>query len=1102
MRSNRRPNVFRAVIVGVLLTIALAVVGLSLAEDEPGGGSGSLLGVRILGVERGQLERLGIDPQQGAEGEGLLADVADGQLVRLRAEGVAFEVLGRAAVFSSDDVADRGQCTRTNDKNVTVDCSGQWYESLVTLKGCDIEGARVTEVRYSLVFLTNQATGKLCPVCYGQLDVELYNTYGSVVLNSSKPACCNNTGAQAVGEEGLAAGPCVLEGSTHEFDGDLVPAVWTVRMRNPCGYGNCADFVLDSWEITVYYADPIPTPTHTMTVGPSQTPLPIATPSITQTPFPMVTPSTTHTPFPIITPTHTPSPTPSATPAPVADLVADSLEVTQGVQDLLNSVDLVANKNTYVRFHVHSVSGIHPTWAILVIERGTNSTTILPVNAGGPVINVQPSPDRAVLDHAFLFELPDGYKDGTVTLTAHMNPNLPVHDPAETTYANNSATTTVTFESVDPLNLVIYRVGYELDGTIYTPLPYHRVMLEDWLRRAYPVSSINVWSRYYFYGEAELKSDGSGNLRRPNCNKVNRNLRTKRRWDLNHGAGIPSGARYYGMVDDGGGFMRGCARGIPSKIASGPTGTGNFGWDFDGSYGDWYGGHELGHTYGRHHAAFCGAGGGASYPYSMGRISPVLSGDAAIYGFDISTWEIYGPTWTDVMTYCDFEWLSDFTYEGIMSYLQTRATVASAEGLKMYPADRLLVTGSIDPLTQEAELDPLFIIPDAGEPEPSTPGDYAIVLRDAGGTELARYPFTPEPMEYGPTLPGIPADDAAGELAIDELMLYVAGTTRVEIESQGTVLAQVNAGLSSPTVSIIYPNGGETLTGNPINVSWSASDPDDDPLFFHVEYSRDDGATWEMLALDLAATSVSLEASDVGSATRGRFRVWVSDGIHTTSDASDDSFSVPNHEPTVEIVEPESGVTVAISQTLTLRGMAYDADTGSMPREQLAWVSSLDGMLDSGDGLSTAALTAGAHTITFRADDGDGGVAEDSVDVTVVSDFRQLPPVPDQLMAGPSLIWFRPAEGQTRALLSIDNLNIGNAISWDAAVGRSWVQLSATAGTTPDQVTASFDGAGLSLGRHTTTITVTSEDLPGESVVIQVEAMAYYCLDLPIVFRQ
>jgi hypothetical protein len=254
--------------------------------------------------------------------------------------------------------------------------------------------------------------------------------------------------------------------------------------------------------------------------------------------------------------------------------------------------------------------------------------------------------------------------------------------------------------------------------------------------------------------------------------------------------------------------------------------------------------------------------------------------------------------------------------------------------------------------------------------------------------------------------------------------------------------------------------------------------------------------------MDLTETSVSLDASDVGSTSEGRFRVWVSDGIHTTSDASDGSFSVPNHEPTVEILDPDTGTTVAISQTVTLRGRAYDADTGSMAGEQLTWVSSLDGRLGYGATVSIEALTVGTHTITFRADDGEGGVAEESVEVTVVSGFSQLPAVPDRLVAGPSLIWFSPAEGQTSALLSIDNANLENAISWSAVAGQEWVELSAVTGMTPDQVTVGLNGAGLAQGRHSTTISVTSEDLPGESVVIRVEAViSGYVLNLPIVLR-
>jgi len=829
---------------------------------------------------------------------------------------------------------------------------------------------------------------------------------------------------------------------------------------------------------------------------------------------PTFTPTRTFTPSPTNTATRTSTPTrtatrtatPTRTPTPSTDLVADKLEVTQGVQDLNNSVRLVANKRTYVRFHVHSTTGLHPTGALLFAQRGSNITALFPINAGS--VTVRPLPGRGVLNHSFLFELPNGYKTGTVTLTAYMNPLLfwpATRDPLEWSYANNSATATVSFEPVSSLNLVIYRVGYRLGGTTYYPSISDRNQLIDWLKRAYPVSHINVWKRNYYYGDASVNSQG--NMTHPNCGDVNSILSTKRLFDKLFGwlfsSGPPTGAHYYGMVDDGGDFMRGCAKGIPAYTAAGPTGSSTWGWDFDGSYGDWYGGHELGHTYGRYHAMFCGAGGGIPYPYPSGRISPSLTGNSAIYGFDISNHDIYGPSWKDLMSYCDNQWLSDFTYEGLMDYFQTHVTVAGADRRTLDQTDRLLVSGTIDPTTDEVALNPLMVIPDAGDIQERIPGDYAIVLRNASNLELARYPFTALTLEdEKPQVAAVNEDLNVDLLLITELVPYVGGTTKVEIEKLGSVLTHVTAGAAPPIVNLTYPNGGEVVTEDPINVNWTADDPDGDPLFFSLQYSRDDGVSWEMLAQNLTDTSVDLTASSVGSAAQGRFRVWASDGIHTTTDESDASFTVPNRLPEIEITEPTGPVTIAISQTLTLEVDAYDPESGTMAGSQLEWLSNLDGSLGSGDSLTIETLTEGIHTVTLLADDGEGGVMTDTVQVTVVAELTDLPAVPDRLVAGPSLITFDVGVGGTTAQVSIENENTGNPIAWSAVASEPWVQLSATSGTTPAEITASFNDTGIGPGTHGATITVTSADLPGESVIIIVEAViSGYELNLPLILR-
>jgi hypothetical protein len=133
----------------------------------------------------------------------------------------------------------------------------------------------------------------------------------------------------------------------------------------------------------------------------------------------------------------------------------------------------------------------------------------------------------------------------------------------------------------------------------------------------------------------------------------------------------------------------------PGHVASGPTGTpaGSFGWDADASYGDWYGGHELGHTYGRRHPGFSDACSGAMqsrddpfYPFPIGFIgNPTLMD---FFGFDLGdaglmiAQQVYAPNlWTDVMTYRCNEWISSYTYGGILDLLRREEGTSGARAL-------------------------------------------------------------------------------------------------------------------------------------------------------------------------------------------------------------------------------------------------------------------------------------------------------------------------------------------------------------------------------------------------------------------------------------
>ena len=115
-------------------------------------------------------------------------------------------------------------------------------------------------------------------------------------------------------------------------------------------------------------------------------------------------------------------------------------------------------------------------------------------------------------------------------------------------------------------------------------------------------------------------------------------------------------------------------------------GNGTWGWDFDGSYGDWYTGHELGHTYGRRHPGFCGESASDldNYPFANGQLA---NSNTSFAGFDVgdptnglAMAALPGTQWHDVMTYCSFQWLCAYTYLGV------RRRLAGEEALPSGPA--------------------------------------------------------------------------------------------------------------------------------------------------------------------------------------------------------------------------------------------------------------------------------------------------------------------------------------------------------------------------------------------------------------------------------
>jgi len=664
------------------------------------------------------------------------------------------------------------------------------------------------------------------------------------------------------------------------------------------------------------------------------------------------------------------------------------IEVNQGVQDLNNSTTLIANKRTVVRGYPQSRSGtFYSVPGRLYVYRGaTFMGTLAPSNSGG-AINVKSSPDRNQLNDGYYFDVPTGWL-GTGNVTFQCEVNTPLKY-ADYNYGNDLGSVTVNFHASPAMNLLMVDVPYWSGGVVQHVRNFDRQRLEAWLRNAYPINSLSVKWAYL--------DPPYGSL--PDAGTVDNDLFWDKFWNPFKFFPDPY-ARYYGMAIDTGGFMRGLAAGIPSTIAAGPTGPSG-GWDTDGSYGDWYGGHELGHTYGRAHvrgAPYAGPGGcgdeagpDGSYPYGSGKISPGTSPWATNtkYGLDWSagSLRLITPDWYDVMTYCVPEWISDYTYNHIYSRMIAEKPVMQAQldQLRATATEHLVVTGRIVTPTDVITLSAFFRVPNSIDVTGTVAGEYHIRLLDAGNAQLADYAFTPNFSTE--------ANDPVGTIA--EAVPWVTGTQRIAIWHNTTALITRTVSANTPVVTVTAPNGGEILSGSNYTVTWTASDADGDPLTYLLEYSTDNGATWQLLGTNITQTQAMLDLTRLPGTTQGLFRVWASDGVNTAADASNGTFTVPSKAPSVTLISPANGTTYVLSQTVTFEGNAFDPEDNVLGDAQLHWTSSLQGDLGTGALLQRADLITGTHVITLTATDSDNNTATATTTIIVTEESTGGGSAPD-----------------------------------------------------------------------------------------------------------
>ena len=339
----------------------------------------------------------------------------------------------------------------------------------------------------------------------------------------------------------------------------------------------------------------------------------------------------------------------------IASVAICGIEVTQTIQDLENSVLLIADKPTVIRVYVDfaSIGQAGTITGELVWRRNGGGEVFLPAMNSTRINPARPKTlmeQRHDLSESINFLLPPAAtKSGKLELKV----NRIVAPGRSDLPLQRQFFLSVSFESA-PLFVVRaiglrYQSGNPPRG--FAPDAIHFAYLKSYLTRAYPVSALE-WSQIVVDADFAPPFDDATSV------LANAQVAAIRSREVS--SGVHPRTHYYGLVDDNNGtqgfFMRGRAFAIPATprpdvVASGPCGVPRgFSGDSDPSYADWYGAHELGHTFGRFHPGFPPGSQDASdgnfpYPTANSRWEIDLSGLTSAISVSIFPWrpwqEIY-----------------------------------------------------------------------------------------------------------------------------------------------------------------------------------------------------------------------------------------------------------------------------------------------------------------------------------------------------------------------------------------------------------------------------------------------------------------------------
>lgn len=681
-----------------------------------------------------------------------------------------------------------------------------------------------------------------------------------------------------------------------------------------------------------------------------------------------------------------------------------ALEVTQGIQDLDNSVPVVTGRDTLVRAYLASLDGenIRATARLRGFANGRELalSPLTATNHWGVLVDGNALSDRDDPTATLNFELPLTWTDvAELELSLEYPGGLVCLDQSET---NPLCTVTVSFDDALALDITYHAVSWEEDGQ-----RVGRTVgdLQEQAARVYAQLPVG-----YDYRQGATEGFITLNGRPNNLSDVNEWLSaTHRVFDA------PAEQRWYGVLPGFSGNRQG-------GRAAGVVGSG---WDAD-LVGELSMGHarnrvthEVGHMLGLPHNVnaehnghegilwwsmkhgWCNEVASSSapdFPYWRPGLDPDTNTSAALGPMARVRGEVWGTDLrffgrnralalssphetTSLMSYCLAEnqrsqhrWISAHDWERLLTEELTPIGGRDVEPAGAGSGTLIRATVSPDGTAALAPALPIDEAPTVDDPD----GTHQVVLVDEAGATVHEVTFTP--LESHDDVDE--EDGGVPEFIVGVVVpADLANAAAVEIRFDGEVLISGTVSDSTPSVAVDPPVAG---TPDEVTFEWSAEDPDGDELRHTVAYSADDGATWSVVAVDISASTVDIPRWALPGSDAARVRVITSDGLRAAS-AISEPFAMPDLAPRIAIDRPDDGVLPSGAQTVVFAASAGDAEDGGAVAESIVWESDLDGRLGTGPSVHRRAdtLREGTHTVTATVRDSAGQTASATITVHV-----------------------------------------------------------------------------------------------------------------------